>query len=102
VCMGGRVAEELSRWNSSERILSYHGLTFFLLLFYAVYGPQNVTSGASSDLRHATSTANAMVKVKNSSVYLGFEVELNDTVFRSKALGLFRESRTSVPQRPRR
>ena len=45
-------------------------ITLFSLLFHAVYGPQNVTSGASSDLRHATSTASAMVKVKNSSIYL--------------------------------
>ena len=30
-----------------------------------VYGPENVTSGASSDLQHATRTARAMVKVSN-------------------------------------
>jgi ATP-dependent metalloprotease len=66
VCMGGRVAEELSGWNSSERILSYQVLTSSI--FHAVYGPQNVTSGASSDLRHATGTANAMVKVINLSI----------------------------------
>ncbi|KAH9946143.1 ATP-dependent metallopeptidase Hfl [Epithele typhae] len=38
VCMGGRVAEEL------------------------IYGPENVSSGASSDIQKATRTARAMVK----------------------------------------
>jgi ATP-dependent Zn protease len=31
----------------------------------AVYGPENVTSGASSDIMQATRTATAMVKVAN-------------------------------------
>lgn len=30
---------------------------------YLVYGPENVSSGASSDIRNATSTASAMVRV---------------------------------------
>jgi hypothetical protein len=29
-----------------------------------VYGPENVTSGASSDIKHATDTATRMVKVR--------------------------------------
>lgn len=70
--MGGRVAEELSGWNMSQGILLHHVLT--PSISRAVYGPQNVTSGASSDLRHATSTANAMVKVTNLSIYDGLEV----------------------------
>ena len=81
VCMGGRVAEELSGCKPSEKIPCIDSP-----IFHAVYGPQNVTSGASSDLRHATSTANAMVKVTNSSTHHAFEVGLN---VRSKALGLF-------------
>lgn len=57
VCMGGRVAEELSETNNPSLLL--HFLTFF-----AVYGPDSVTSGASSDIRQATLTATKMVKVR--------------------------------------
>ncbi|OSD01552.1 ATP-dependent metallopeptidase Hfl [Trametes coccinea BRFM310] len=53
VCMGGRVAEEL------------------------IYGPENVSSGASSDIRHATRTARAMVKNWGFSHKIG-PVYLND------------------------
>jgi hypothetical protein len=55
--MGGRVAEELSKF------------PFFnvkLTLIYQirqVYGRDNVTSGASSDIRSATRIATSMVKV---------------------------------------
>jgi len=54
VCMGGRVAEEL------------------------IYGPENVTSGASSDIRQATRTATAMVKNWGYSEKVG-PVFYNDT-----------------------
>lgn len=46
---------------------------------HTVYGPQNVTSGASSDLRHATGTANAMVKVRSCSRDHWLEDGLKDT-----------------------
>ena len=58
VCMGGRVAEELSE---SESYMSLHSRADVTT---AVYGVDNVTSGCSSDLRHATSTATEMVKVR--------------------------------------
>ena len=62
VCMGGRVAEGLGA--------CYHGCRHTFTSptadgsSFAVYGPENVTSGASSDLQHATRTARAMVKVR--------------------------------------
>lgn len=57
----------------SEIVVVYGDLTSG-----AVYGPQNVTSGASSDLRHATSTANAMVKVTSSAICFGSDIGLNE------------------------
>jgi ATP-dependent metalloprotease len=58
VCMGGRVAEELS-----ELVITTCWNIYGLTVIFLVYGPENVTSGASSDLKHATDTATRMVKV---------------------------------------
>ena len=59
VSMGGRVAEELSK------SFFAHSLVYPLLLvsLLSVYGSENVSSGASSDIKQATKTAEAMVKV---------------------------------------
>jgi ATP-dependent metalloprotease len=65
VCMGGRVAEHLSEAYSRGAVC--HGLT--VNRFTIVYGPENVTSGASSDIMKATRTATAMVKVSSPSNY---------------------------------
>ena len=70
--MGGRVAEELSK---SFLALS---LVFPLLLvsLLSVYGSENVSSGASSDIKRATKTAEAMVKViglRFDKLTIGFE-----------------------------
>lgn len=85
VCMGGRVAEELSGSHSLERVRLDQDLTCSIP--HTVYGPQNVTSGASSDLRHATNTANAMVKVTSSSIYDLFGAGLNEMFFYFKLWG---------------
>lgn len=63
VCMGGRVAEAIS----TSSLLEYVWLTNELVL---VYGIDNVTTGATSDLQQATRTATAMVKVRSSSLIL--------------------------------
>ena len=66
VCMGGRVAEELSSlslWHVSH--VYYGSPVWSMPSSRPVYGPENVTSGASSDLQHATRTARAMVKVSD-------------------------------------
>jgi len=57
--MGGRVAEELSK-SFFANSLVFPTLNSLLL---SVYGTENVTSGASSDIRSATRTAQSMVKV---------------------------------------
>lgn len=63
MAMGGRAAEELSMCCHSGSVLIRCSTSM-----YPVYGPDNVTSGASSDIRNATSTASAMVRVCLSSV----------------------------------
>lgn len=57
VCMGGRVAEELSKCYILLYCLPLHDDPS------VVYGTDNVTSGCSSDIRKATAVARAMVKV---------------------------------------
>lgn len=64
VCMGGRVAEGLSE---SWFCMCMH---FRADVSTTVYGTDNVTSGCSSDLRHATGTATEMVKVRRMSAQL--------------------------------
>jgi ATP-dependent metalloprotease len=61
VSMGGRVAEELSEHEK----LSCRRTIDITITFSIVYGAENVTSGASSDIMNATRTAQAMVKVSN-------------------------------------
>jgi ATP-dependent metalloprotease len=58
VCMGGRVAETLSKY-------SLHEPSYFYQLFRTVYGEGGLTSGCSSDLQKATRTATQMVKVRS-------------------------------------
>ena len=61
---------------SQKRSVRYSLVTNFLVSMLTaqphltlVYGPENVTSGASSDLQHATRTARAMVKVRHSVAF---------------------------------
>ena len=63
VCMGGRVAEELSTFSYCILLFAVFLTVALVIPSLLVYGPENVTSGASSDLQHATRTARAMVKV---------------------------------------
>ena len=59
VSLGGRAAEELS-----EPELLRPAFVRVLTGRNAVFGRENVTSGASSDLKHATAVATRMVKVR--------------------------------------
>jgi ATP-dependent Zn protease len=54
--MGGRVAEQLSKQHNLLRNKMADGLL--------VYGEENVSSGASSDIQRATQVARNMVKVR--------------------------------------
>ncbi|KAH8107075.1 ATP-dependent metallopeptidase Hfl [Cristinia sonorae] len=72
VCMGGRVAEEL------------------------IYGPENVTSGASSDIQKATNTARAMVK------YWGFSSKIGPVYFGDRNEGISGNKRDEIESEVRK
>ena len=63
VSMGGRVAEELSTCPFTDQVYQ------FFSMICLVYGYENVTSGASSDIKNATRTAQSMVKVRKPKAF---------------------------------
>ena len=60
VSMGGRIAEELSKFFT---FVCTRNLATSPYPSIAVYGEDNISSGASSDIQQATRTAHSMVKV---------------------------------------
>jgi len=76
VALGGRVAEEL------------------------IFGPENVTSGASSDLRKATATATRMVKASPVCTAV-YQIGKHDTFSGFAELGILGQDWPSVSQRSR-
>jgi ATP-dependent metalloprotease len=81
VCMGGRVAERMGK------VLTLSVFSIYQIRCSAVYGPDNVTSGASSDIKQATRTATAMVKV--SKLIFWLLPELTVCVSLCAELGVF-------------
>lgn len=97
--MGGRVAEELS-----EQIVTTHNRNGVLPIsdIHLVYGYENVTSGASSDIRAATRTAEAMVKVN--PVIINFHIPQSLILLWSYSPHIemgFLPNRPCIPRRPR-
>jgi hypothetical protein len=97
-------ANRLHAVNRSYRLEQLSLITNFSLSS-AVYGPENVTSGASSDLQHATSTATRMVKVRHPlSPFITCSAAAADVVtfvlisYTSTVLWLLGEDRPSILQ----
>jgi len=74
VALGGRVAEEL------------------------IFGPENVTSGASSDLRKATATATRMVKASPVCTVV-YQIGKHDTFPGFTELGILGQDWPGLSQR---
>ena len=97
--MGGRVAEELSGWNSPEGfIMSGFDIFHFSRSLWTTERDIRGKFGSTARDKYRKRDGQGDELTHLSSTGLG----LNDTFFRLQALGLFRESWTGVSQRPGR
>ena len=82
----------LKNWVGAYFVLLHHYVPLLITMIACldiVYGKENVSSGASSDLRMASNVANSMIQVGPNSLSLRGGCLLTCIGIRSTALGLF-------------